>query len=168
MKRHQPLARQRGLAMVIGMIMLVLLTLLVVSAINSSSVNLRITGNMQAQDEARAMAQQAIERVLGVKANFYPTPTAQAATNYYVDNNSTGNAVYSVSVAAPVCKGAAKQFPGRTADCINGARAGLFCWDTLWEVTATASDTKTGVSQKVTQGFALTFSPVFIPSSAGC
>ena len=154
--------------MVIGMIMLVLLTLLVVSAINSSSVNLRITGNMQAQDEARAMAQQAIERVLGVKANFYPTPTAQAATNYYVDNNSTGNAVYSVSVAAPVCKGAAKQFPGRTADCINGARAGLFCWDTLWEVVATATDTKTGVRQVITQGVAIPFEPGFNPATVSC
>jgi Tfp pilus assembly protein PilX len=168
MKRHQPLSRQRGLAMVIGMIMLVLLTLLVVSAINSSSVNLRITGNMQAQDEARAMAQQAIERVLGVKANFYPTPTAQAATNYYVDNNSTGNAVYSVSVAAPVCKGAAKQFPGRTVDCINGARAGLFCWDTLWEVVATATDTKTGVRQVITQGVAIPFEPGFNPATVSC
>ena len=168
MKRHQSLARQRGLAMVIGMIMLVLLTLLVVSAINSSSVNLRITGNMQAQDEARAMAQQAIERVLGVKANFYPTPTAQAATNYYVDNNSTGNAVYSVSVAAPVCKGAAKQFPGRTADCINGARAGLFCWDTLWEVVATATDSKTGVRQVITQGVAIPFEPGFNPATVSC
>ena len=168
MKRHQSLSRQRGLAMVIGMIMLVLLTLLVVSAINSSSVNLRITGNMQAQDEARAMAQQAIERVLGVKANFYPTPTAQAATNYYVDNNSTGNAVYSVSVAAPVCKGAAKQFPGRTADCINGARAGLFCWDTLWEVVATATDSKTGVRQVITQGVAIPFEPGFNPATVSC
>ena len=168
MKRHQPLARQRGLAMVIGMIMLVLLTLLVVSAINSSSVNLRITGNMQAQDEARAMAQQAIERVLGVKANFYPTPTAQAATNYYVDNNTSGNAVYSVSVAAPVCKGAAKQFPGRSADCINGARAGLFCWDTLWEVVATATDTKTGVRQVITQGVAIPFEPGFNPATVSC
>ena len=168
MNRHQTLPRQRGMAMVIGMIMLVLLTLLVVSAINSSSVNLRITGNMQAQDEARAMAQQAIERVLGVKANFYPTPTAQAATNYYVDNNSTGNAVYSVSVAAPVCKGAAKQFPGRTADCINGARAGLFCWDTLWEVVATATDTKTGVRQVITQGVAIPFEPGFNPATVSC
>ena len=168
MKRRQSFARQRGMAMVIGMIMLVLLTLLVVSAINTSSVNLRITGNMQAQDEARAMAQQAIERVLGVKANFYPTPTAQAATNYYVDNNTSGNAVYSVSVAAPVCKRAAKQFPGRSADCINGARAGLFCWDTLWEVVATATDTKTGVRQVITQGVAIPFEPGFNAASVGC
>ena len=168
MNTQRSISRQRGMAMVIGMIMLVLLTLLVVSAINSSSVNLRITGNMQAQDEARAMAQQAIERVLGVKANFYPTPTAQAATNYYADNNASGNAVYSVSVAAPVCKGAAKQFPGRTADCINGARAGLFCWDTLWEVAATATDAKTGVRQVITQGVAIPFEPGFNPATVSC
>jgi len=34
---------QRGVALVIGMIMLVLLTLLVISAVNSGSINLRIT-----------------------------------------------------------------------------------------------------------------------------
>lgn len=168
MTTQRPMAQQRGMAMVIGMIMLVLLTLIVVSAINSSSVNLRITGNMQAQDEARAMAQQAIERVLGNKANFYPTPTAQPATNYYADNNSSGNAVYSVAVAAPVCKGAGKQFPGRTPDCINGARAGLYCWDTLWEVVATSTDPKTGVRQVITQGVAIPFQPGFNPATVSC
>ena len=47
-----------------GMIMLVLLTLFVLSAINSGTINLRISGNTQAQDEARAAAQQAIEQVV--------------------------------------------------------------------------------------------------------
>lgn len=159
-------SRQRGLAMVIGMIMLVLLTLLVVSAINSSSVNLRITGNMQAQDGARALAQQAIERVLGDYTKFYPLPTAVAATSYDINNDGTGE--YSVAVAAPVCKSAAKQLPGRTADCINGAKAGLFCWDTLWEVVATATDGKTGVRQVVTQGVAIPFAPGFDPTTVNC
>jgi Tfp pilus assembly protein PilX len=45
--------RQNGVVLVIGLIMLVLLTLMVVSAINSGTANLRIAGNMQAQDEAR-------------------------------------------------------------------------------------------------------------------
>ena len=40
-------SQQHGIALVIGMIMLVLLTLLVVSAVNTGSVNLRITSNMQ-------------------------------------------------------------------------------------------------------------------------
>jgi hypothetical protein len=158
--------RQQGVALVIGMIMLVLLTLLVISAVNSGSVNLRITSNMQAQDEARAVAAQAIEKFVSNYANFYPTPVAYPNVDY--DINNDGAFEYKVSVAAPVCKGAAHQIPGRSIDCENGVKSGLYCWDTLWEVSATANDTKTGVSQKVTQGFAITFSPVFIPSSAGC
>jgi Tfp pilus assembly protein PilX len=158
--------KQRGVALVIGMIFLVLLTLLVVSAVNTGSVNLRITSNMQARDEARAVAQQAIEKFVSNYANFYPTPQTYANVDY--DINNDGGFEYKVSIPAPVCKGAAHQIPGRSIDCENGVKSGLYCWDTLWEVTATASDTKTGVSQQVTQGFALTFSPVFIPSSAGC
>ena len=166
MKPMNSFRRQRGIAMVIGMIMLVLLTLLVVSAINSSSVNLRITGNMQAQDGARAVAQQAIEKVLGDYTKFYPTPTAVAATGYDINNDTNND--FQVAVAAPVCKAAAKQIPGREADCINGAKAGFYCWDTLWEVVATATDTKTGVRQVVTQGVSITFKPGFNPASVNC
>ena len=158
--------RQRGVAMVIGMIMLVLITLLVVSAINSASINLRITGNMQAEDGARAVAQQAIEQVLGNYSKFYPTPTGVASTAFDINNDTNGD--YMVSVAAPVCKSAAKQIPGRTIDCVNGAKAGFYCWDTLWEVAATATDTKTGVKQVVTQGVAITFKPGFNPATVNC
>jgi len=149
--------------MVIGMIMLVLITLLVVSAINSGSVNLRIAGNMQAEEGARAVAQQAIEQFIGVYTNFYPTPTTP---NFDINNDGTSE--YVVSIAAPTCKIAAKQVPGKSTDCINGARAGLFCWDTVWEVVATATDAKTGVRQVVTQGVAITFAPGFNPTAANC
>lgn len=163
--------RQRGVAMVIGMIMLVLITLLVVSAINSGSVNLRIAGNMQAQEGARAVAQQAIERFVGVYTNFYPTPTGMSPTtpttpNFDINNDGTNE--YVVSIAVPACKRAAKQVPGRSADCINGARAGLFCWDTIWDVVATATDAQTGVRQVVTQGVSITFAPGFSPTTAHC
>jgi len=169
--------RQRGVAMVIGMIMLVLITLLVVSAINSSSVNLRIAGNMQAEDGARAVAQQAVDQVMGASANFYPTPTginynsatktAQSTTPNY-DINNDGVNEYTVWVAAPVCKVAAKEVPGRTADCINGARAGLYCWDTVWEVVGTATDSVTGVKQVITQGITIRFAPGFNPATVNC
>jgi hypothetical protein len=151
-----------------GLIMLVLLTLLVLSAINSGLINLRIAHNMQAEDEARASAQQAIERFVTSYANFYPTPVAQPATGY--DINNDGSPDYSVTVAAPVCKRAAQQIPPRSIACANGVKNGLFCWDTLWEVTATATDpyTNTGVKQIVTQGVAITFPPAFLPSSVGC
>jgi len=160
------LHRQKGLALIIGMIMLVMLTLLVVSAINSGSINLRISGNMQAEDEARATAQQAIEQFVSVYANFYPTPTAAGPTGFDINNDGANE--YTVSVTAPVCKRAAPQNIPRSIDCANGAKNGIFCWDTLWEVTATSVDAKSGVSQSVAQGVSITFPPDFDPTTVGC
>ena len=54
-------ARQRGISLVLGLIMLVLLTLLAISAFQASNVNLRIAGNMQVRQETLAAAQTAIE-----------------------------------------------------------------------------------------------------------
>ena len=168
--------RQDGATLVIGLIMLVLLTLMVLSAVNSGTVNLRIAGNMRAEDEARGAAQQAIENFISSYSNFcvsvppapctLPSPAGKPATGY--DVNNAGTTEYTVTVAAPVCKRASPQIPGRSIACVNGAKAGLFCWDTAWEVTATAIDSKTGVSQAVTQGVAIPFPPGFTPSTVGC
>ena len=93
-------------------------------------------------------------------------PTTPTTPNFDINNDGTSE--YVVSIAAPTCKIAAKQVPGKSTDCINGARAGLFCWDTVWEVVATATDAKTGVRQVVTQGVAITFAPGFNPTAANC
>jgi hypothetical protein len=159
-------SRQSGAAMVIGLIMLILLTLMVVSAINSGSVGLKVAGNVQAQDEARAAAQQAIEQFVSSYSNFYPAPLAKAATGY--DINNDGTADYSVTVAAPVCKRASKQIPPKSTSCASGAKSGLFCWDTVWEIAATATDPKSGVSQVVVQGVSITFPPDFNAATLGC
>jgi len=160
-------SRQRGVALVIGMIMLVMLTLLVVSAINTSTTNLKVAGNMQSEDEARAMAQQAVEQFISSYSNFYPTLVGPTTTAFNVNNDSVAND-YMVTVALPVCKRAAQQIPPRSIDCANGAKNGIYCWDTLWEVAATATDSKSGVSQSVVQGVSLTFAPDFNPASVGC
>jgi Tfp pilus assembly protein PilX len=158
--------RQTGISLVIGLIMLIMLTLMVISAINSGTTNLRISGNMQVQDEARSAAQHAIEGFISSYANFYPTPTGKPATGY--DINNDGTADYQVSVSTPVCKRAAQQIPPRLLSCASGAKYGLYCWDTMWEITAQADATKTGTTQKTTQGIAITFPPAFVPASVGC
>jgi len=160
-RRHE-----RGVVLVIGMIMLVLLTLLVVSAINTGTINLRISGNVRSEDEARAMAQQSIEQFISSYSNFYPTLAGPTTTGFDVNNDATSD--YSVTVARPVCKRAAQQIVPRSIDCANGAKNGIYCWDTLWEVAATATDSKSGVSQSVVQGVSLTFAPDFNPASVGC
>jgi hypothetical protein len=169
-------SKQTGLALVVGLIMLVVLTLLVLSAIHSGTVNLRIAGNMQSQDEARAVAQQAIEQFASDYRNFCtnlppgacipPSPGGKPATGYDINNDGTSD--YVVVVSKPVCRRAAAQIPARSTDCASGVRAGLYCWDTLWEVTANASDSRSGVLQTVTGGFAITFDPTVLPSAVGC
>jgi Tfp pilus assembly protein PilX len=167
MSKFREYSRQSGATLVVTLIMLVLMTLFALSAINSSTINLRIAGNMQAQDEARAAAQTAIEQFISNYANFYPSRPS-SATTYNIDINNDGSSDYAVSVAVPACRRAALQVPARSTSCESGTRAPLNCWDTLWDIQATASDTKTGVSQVVVQGVALTFGPDFQPSTVGC
>jgi Tfp pilus assembly protein PilX len=97
MKTH-PHTKQQGATLVVGLIMLVVLTLLVVSAMRSSTTNLRIVGNMQVSTEAAAAAQQAIEQI--ISSNFTVAP---AATTVSVDVNGDGTVVYPVAVAKPTC-----------------------------------------------------------------
>lgn len=158
--------RQAGSTLIISMIMLVLLTLFVLSAINSGTLNMRIAGNTQSQDEARAAGQQAIEQFVSSYANFYPVAASAPSTNYNMNGDTTNP--YAVSVSTPVCKSARQQIPPRTTACANGVKSGVYCWDTLWEVTAVSSDTRSGASQTVVQGVAITFPPAFVPASAGC
>lgn len=66
---------QRGATLVIALIMLVLLTLFALSALNTSTTNLKMVGNMQAQTEALNAAQQGIDTVIS-RTDFVTTPAA--------------------------------------------------------------------------------------------
>jgi len=90
---------QRGAALFISLIMLVVITLFVLSAINMSTVNLRITANSQARSEGVAAAQQAIEQV--ISKDFTATP--QAATVAVSLRNDQTKTDYTVAVATPTC-----------------------------------------------------------------
>ena len=90
---------QRGAALFISLIMLVVITLFVLSAINMSTVNLRITANSQARSEGVAAAQQAIEQV--ISKDFTTAPQAAAVT-VSLRNDQT-KADYTVAVAKPAC-----------------------------------------------------------------
>ena len=90
---------QRGAALFISLIMLVVITLFVLSAINMSTVNLRITANSQARSEGVAAAQQAIEQV--ISKDFTATP--QAATVAVSLRNDQTKTDYTVTVATPTC-----------------------------------------------------------------
>ncbi|OIR03324.1 hypothetical protein GALL_145960 [mine drainage metagenome] len=92
--------KQRGATLLVALVMLVVLTLLVISAIRSSTTNLRIAGNMQTQSENTAAAQQAIEQV--ISGNFTSNPASSVVT---VDINNSGTPEYTATVAQPLCTG---------------------------------------------------------------
>lgn len=135
----RPLA-QRGVTLVVGLIMLLILTLFAVSAIRLSSANLRTVGNMQARAEATSAAQTAIEQTMSEIESF----TAPAARNdLAIPVNGTD---YIVDVDAPVCV-LAEPVLGNSHE--NSA---LALQDTYWDVTATATDERTGASVRIHQG----------------
>ena len=86
---------QSGATLVVSLIMLVVLTLLVITAIRSGNTNLRIAGNMQVQGEVDAAAMQAIEQV--ISGSFTDITDAQTITV------QSGPVSYSVVVAKPTC-----------------------------------------------------------------
>lgn len=91
---------QKGSTLLVAMIMLIALTLFAVSAINLSTTNLHIVGNMQARAEAAAAGQQALEQV--ISSNFTVDPTTVSAASPIAV--TIGGVTYNAVVTAPVCQ----------------------------------------------------------------
>ena len=142
--------KQAGISLVVGLVMLLVLTLLVVSAVRMGNSSLRIVGNHQTRSEATAAAQQAIETVVSSSANFY-TPAAQTAN---IDINNDGAADYTVQTAAPACL---QMVP---ADGYSYDFSASAPQDTYWDIAATATDNRgSGVSVTVHQGVKVRMDP---------
>jgi type II secretory pathway pseudopilin PulG len=157
---------QAGATLVVSMIMLLILTLLVVSAIRSSTTNLRIAGNMQVQGEVAAAAQQAVEQV--IDGDFTTVPSEQ---NIPV---SMGVADYTVNVTKPTCSNTEpvaldelKKDDANDQLCFGDSdplpvvdssgkqiTTPSKCNKQVWEVRASVTDSNTGANTSVVQGVA--------------
>ena len=157
MQQRFALPAQRGAALVMTAIMLVLLTLFVLAIINMSTVNLRIATNEQTRRESIAAAQRAIEQV--ASTNFPADPQPVTVT---VDIDANGSTDYNVAVAKPVCQ---NSVPIRSNEldinsvsdqqcfcsALNPCGAGntTLCTNTQWDIPATSTDAH-GSGQTVT------------------
>jgi hypothetical protein len=92
--------RERGMTLVIALVMLIVLTLLVVSAIRFSNINLRISGNVQAETEAVSAAQLAVEQTV---KTIITSPNISTIPNQVDLPVSTGGQTYKVTVTKPSC-----------------------------------------------------------------
>jgi Tfp pilus assembly protein PilX len=173
------LHRQRGITLITALIMLVLLTLIALTSFNLGKSNLQVVTNMQQRDEATAAAREVIEETIS-NTRFFVTPEAilanpcgGVANTRCVDTNGDGKTDVKVAIApkprcvkAPVIKntslklekaedqvcsmGAAQNFG--VAGAVDGNSA---CADSVWEVTAVATDVESAAQVQVTQGVAV-------------
>ena len=163
---------QRGVVLLVSLILLVLLTLFVIAAMNFTNVQSRIAGNLQVRTEMKAVAQQAIEQK--VSSNFTVNPLPQ---DILYDVNSDGVFDYKVTVShscvssltipvddlvitnaedASCTQSASEQNAGVTG--LPPSNASL-CANTLWDVKSIVVDApsatfKTGGSVTTHQGIA--------------
>jgi Tfp pilus assembly protein PilX len=127
--------RQCGAALVVGLIMLVLITLMLLAALNLGTTNFRAVSNMQFREEAIAAANQAIDQV--ISSNFTADPAA-AAENREVDIDNDGDPDYVVTIAAPVCVYAVQAFSADPSSlALPSSMTIASTWNTVWDIQAT-------------------------------
>lgn len=91
---------QRGVTLIVALIMLVALAMLAIWAANSSTANLRTVGNTQAREEALAAAVAAVEQTISTPL-FITQAAAVAASPIPVDVDGDGNADYTATLSPP-------------------------------------------------------------------
>lgn len=127
---------EKGAALIVGLIMLVLITLMLITALNLGTTNFRAVANMQYRSEAVAAANMAIEQVIST-----PFTAAPAAESINVDIDNDTDTDYVVAVAVPECIYAA-QASGADPSSLSlpVSMSASSTWNTVWDVDATATD----------------------------
>jgi Tfp pilus assembly protein PilX len=181
---HRPPVRQRGAALVVSLIMLMLITVLAVASFRLGKGNLQIVGNAQQRSQGLAAAQGVIDQVIS-STQFTVTPTspiraAGGNTNTVaVDINGDGVPDINVAVAAqcdsiqPIPVMALNLSDPNDAGCLIGASqdfgiAGAstnnsMCSNSLWDVNASSTDVVTSANFVIDEGTA-----VRVPSTTTC
>lgn len=144
--RVQAPSSQRGVTLIVGLIMLLLITLLVAGAFTLSTSNLKSVGNMQVREESIAAANQAIERLISS-----PFTNALGAQTFTVDIDKNGTDDYSVYIKKPECTRALQATFDLPSDVELNVTSGS-SWNTDWDIDATVTDASSGSSVRVRQG----------------
>jgi len=149
MKHRRPPKRQAGIALPVGLLLLVVITILVSSSFVLSRNALTSVGDMQFRNEAIAAGNLAMETVINA-----PFTTAPAAESINVDLNDDGVTDYVVAFSAPICSAAtpvAAAVPSSLS--LPGSMSQMTTWEVLWDLNATVTSAQhTGASIAMHQG----------------
>lgn len=169
--------QQRGMTLIVALVMLVALAMLSVWAVKTSTTNMRIVGNTQVRQEAVAAAQGAIEKTIS-STLFIQEAAAVAAGPIPVDVDGDGIADYEARLSPkPACYRVRvlkvnELDPDVSADLVclgssSAVNAGIevegsapttgdsLCADSDWNVRAEVKDTRSSASVAVNQGIAV-------------
>ena len=147
---------QRGTTLLIALIFLVILTLFAVSGMNTGVINLRTANNAQLILEAEFAAQQQIEGVLNGVAPFMASALGSTTTTN-VDVNGDSVTDFVVVTQPATCLSMVPA-PGYSYEFAASAPK-----DTVWQVSATATDSVFGATSTLRQGV-----KIRLPVSATC
>lgn len=154
---------QRGSVLIISLIMLVVLTLLAVSAINMSTAGLRVVNAMQTRGEALSAAQRCVEQILS--SSFAGSiGTIAGSCSLAIDAGKSYNVVLGTPclkqmVGVPNSKLNTVRGPTgacTSADCKCVAEGYWSdCADTVWDLSASVNEGFFGANVSLRQGIAL-------------
>jgi len=160
--------RERGIVLVVSLILLIAVTLMIVTASNIVQTNLKVIGNMESREQARFAALAAIEEALS-SSRFASNPTSMFETSCEVANqlcydaNGDGQNDITVQVGTPEC---VSVIPRKNveldvynfadqATCFLPPGVYSMCAASVWELEATATDVVTGAEVTVRQGVSI-------------
>lgn len=172
---------QQGMALVVALIMLVLMTVMAIASFNVGKVSMEIIGNMQQRSEvinaANATIQEAIStaRLVNTPNTVFLTPCSGSNTKCFDTNGDGTNDITVALTPAPSCIQAqaipnASLSPltvgGSAEECTvqvdqsqfgiaGGTTGNSLCAQSLWEVTAVATDAVTSARVTVVEGVAV-------------
>jgi Tfp pilus assembly protein PilX len=160
-RTSSPLHRQRGVTLIVGLIMLVLITLSAVTAFSLAKTNLKAVGNMQFRNESIAAANKSIEDyvVAYFSTAYQATGKALPTSTTSYDANNDGTADYSVQLAAPICIESRAinlpSTPGKGISVTTPVFESAPIHSMLWEVDANVTDAVSGATVRIRQGIRL-------------
>jgi Tfp pilus assembly protein PilX len=171
-------ARQRGMTLMMALIMLVVLTLLALTSFNLGKSNMQIVSNMQHRDESVAAAREVIEATIS-DTKFFEQPEAVLArpcgapNSTCVDTDGDGSDDVRVTLTPqPTCV-KVKPIKQETLalneqddrNCAQGEKqdfgvAGAttgdsMCSNSVWDIHALATDLRDNSSIEVVEGVAV-------------
>ncbi len=128
--------KQQGMTLVIALVMLVVITILGISAIRMNNFSMLVVGNMQWRKSAENLAMMAIEQTMNSPVPF-ASPTATVAF--------TAPAGYTVTIGNRSCL---RSTPASGYSALSAVAPE----ENYWEFNVSVNDTITGARTSMTQG----------------